>query len=163
MNLLLSIDRNWNIGYQGDLLLRIPEDMRYFKALTVENIVIMGRKTFESLPGSRPLSYRTNIVLSSTMDSQREDIVVVKSVEELFQQVEKYDSGKVFVIGGEAIFRQLLPYCDTAYITKIDHEFPADTSMPNLDQDPAWKMTKEYESRIYQGISYRFTVYNRTI
>ena len=162
MKMLFSADYNWAIGNQGDLLLRIPEDMRYFKQLTTGNIIVMGRKTFESLPGSRPLPDRINIVLSATLDPHRDDIKVCDSLASLLDFLGEYKSEDIYIIGGAGLFELMLPYCDTALVTKIDHQFAADTHMTNLDQDPDWEMVQEGEPRQHQDISYRFTVYKRT-
>jgi dihydrofolate reductase len=86
---------------------------------------------------------------------------VVHSVEELLAELEKYPSEDVYIIGGESIYQQMLPYCDTAHVTQIDHEYQADAFFPNLDKDPAWEMTAEGEEETYFDLEYRFVRYNR--
>lgn len=161
MKMLVSADNNWAIGRQGDLLLRIPEDMRYFKQLTIGKVIVMGRKTFDSLPGGRPLQGRSNVVLSATLDPGRDDIMVCNSLEKLLALLQGWDSDDVYIIGGAGLFALMLPYCDTALVTRIDHEFAADTVMTNLDLDPDWQLTEESGTRWHQDIPYRFTVYRR--
>lgn len=161
MNLLFSADRNWAIGNRGDLLVRISDDMRYFKRLTTGNVVVMGRKTFDSLPGRKPLPGRTNIVLSTTLDPARDDIIVAGSPATLLKLLEGFDSARVFIIGGAGLFNLMLPYCDTAYITRIDHQFAADTFISDFDADRSWELAEEGPEHRQGDLSYRFTVYRR--
>ena len=120
----------------------------------------MGRKTLESFPQGQPLKNRVNIVISRKPDYQVKGAVVVHSVEEAVEESKKYE-GEVFVIGGESIYRAMLPYCDTALVTKIDHAFDADTYFPSLDQDDEWQMTKISEEQTCFDLEYYFTVYER--
>ena len=124
------------------------------------NVVIMGRKTLESFPQGQPLKNRVNIVISRKPDYQVKGAVVVHSVEEAVEESKKYE-GEVFVIGGESIYRAMLPYCDTALVTKINHAFDADTYFPSLDQDDEWQMTKISEEQTCFDLEYYFTVYER--
>ena len=89
------------------------------------------------------------------------DTVIVHTIEEMLDELKKYDSEDIFVIGGESIYRQLLPYCTKAYITKIDHAYDADTYFPNLDEDPEWEMTKISDEQTYFDLEYVFTIYER--
>ena len=120
----------------------------------------MGRKTLESFPQGQPLKNRVNIVISRKPDYQVKGAVVVHSVEEAVEESKKYE-GEVFVIGGESIYRAMLPYCDTALVTKIDHAFDADTYFPSLDQDDEWQMIKISEEQTCFDLEYYFTVYER--
>ena len=140
MNLIVAVDKNWAIGMDNKLLVSIPQDMKFFRETTKGNIVVMGRKTLESFPQGQPLQKRVNIVISSNPDYQVKGAVVVQSVEEALEECKKYE-GEVYVIGGESIYRAMLPYCDTALVTKIDHAYAADTYFPNLDEDPEWELT----------------------
>lgn len=159
MNIIVSVDQNWGIGYKGNLLQRIPEDMKQFKEKTLGKVVVMGRRTFESLPNRKSLVNRTNIVLTRDMNYSLEDAIICHSLEELFK-VTKYCSREdIFVIGGEAIYNMFLPYCSKAYITKINNEYPADTFFPNLDEEKDWKFVEESEERRYQDIIFKYTVY----
>lgn len=121
----------------------------------------MGRKTLESFPNGLPLKNRTNIVLTTNIEYQVKDAVFVHSEEELLEELKKYDSDEIFVIGGESIYKQLLPHCDTAYITRIDHIFQADTYFPDLDADGDWELTEESEEQTCFDLEYRFTKYRR--
>lgn len=140
MNLIAAVDRNWAIGRNGKLLVSIPQDMAYFRQMTTGKVVIMGRKTLESFPKKKPLRNRAeNIVITRQTDYQAEGATVVHSVEEALNAAARYDTRDVFVIGGGEVYRSLLPYCDTAYITKIDFAYDADTRLPDLDHDPEWE------------------------
>lgn len=161
MNLIAAADRNWAIGNKGRLLAKIPEDMQFFREKTVGGAVIMGRKTLESLPGERPLPDRTNIVLTRKKDYGREGILVVHSIEEAWELAEECSSQNVYVIGGGSIYQQLLPFCDTAYITRLSYAYEADTYFPPLGQMPEWHIIWESPKRIYQGLEYQFTTYER--
>lgn len=160
MKLFVAVDKNWAIGKNNKLMWSIPADMKFFRETTQGNVVIMGRKTLESFPQGQPLKNRVNIVISRKLDYQVKGAVVVHSVEEAVEESKKYE-GEVFVIGGESIYRAMLPYCDTALVTKIDHAFDADTYFPSLDQDDEWQMTKISEEQTCFDLEYYFTVYER--
>ena len=147
MNLIVAVDSNWAIGKENKLLVSIPQDMKFFRETTNGKVVAMGRKTLESFPGGQPLKNRVN--------------VVVHSVEEMVEELKKYDSEDIYVIGGESIYRQLLPYCTKAYVTKIDHAYDADTYFPDLDADPEWEMTKISDEQTYFDLEYVFAIYER--
>ena len=161
MNLIVAVDKNWAIGMGNKLLVSIPQDMKFFRETTQGKVVAMGRKTLESFPGGQPLKNRVNIVLTSDKKYQVKGTVVVHSIEEMVEELTKYDEEDIFGIGGESIYRQLLPYCKKAYITKIDHAYQADTFFPNLDQDPQWQMTKISDEQTYFDLEYVFTIYER--
>jgi dihydrofolate reductase len=137
MNIIVAVDQNWAIGYKNNLLCHLPSDLKHFKETTLNKTVIMGRKTLESLPNGQPLNNRRNIVLSNTL-TRNHDMTVVNSMSELKQAICQTDSEDLFVIGGEKVYRLLLPFCHFAYITKIDRAFKADTFFPNLDFDINW-------------------------
>ncbi|WP_346708167.1 dihydrofolate reductase [Massilistercora timonensis] len=162
MNLIVNVDKNWAIGLGSKLLVRIPQDMKYFRSMTTGHVVVMGRKTLESFPESKPLPNRVNIVLTRDQGYQAPGAVVVHSMEELKEELEKYSGEEIFVIGGGQIYRELLPLCDKAYVTKVDRAFDADVYFPDLDQDPQWKMTKVSEEQTYFDLEYVFAVYERT-
>lgn len=161
MKAILSADRNWGIGYQNRLLVRIPSDMKFFRQTTIGKVVVLGRKTLESFPNGLPLKDRTNIVLTKNLDYSVKDAVIVHTEEELFEELKKYNTDDVYVIGGESIYRMLLPYCDTVYVTKIDHAFQADTFFPNLDEMEEWEMTEEGEEQTCFDLEFAFTKYER--
>ena len=128
--------------------------MVYFKKITTNKVVVMGRKTLESLPGGKPLKNRTNIVLSS---KPIEGVITCNCVESLLQVLSTYNSSDIFIIGGASIYSQLIKYCDIAYITKINKNFQADTFFPKLNSE--WKELKRSETKEYNGIPYEFIVY----
>lgn len=161
MNLIVAVDKNWAIGKENKLLVSIPADMKFFRETTTKKVVVMGRKTLESFPGGRPLKNRINIVLTSDPSYQVKDAVVMHSVEELLQELKQYKEEDIFVIGGESIYRQLLPYCSLAHVTKIDHAYEADTYFPNLDEMEDWEVTGESEEQTYFDLEYTFTRYER--
>ena len=161
MKLIASADKNWGIGFKNKLLVSIPTDMKFFRQTTTGKIVVMGRKTLESFPNGLPLKNRTNIVLTGNKDYRVKDAVIVHTLEELQEELKRYQSDDIYVIGGERIYRQLLPLCDTAYITRIDHAFQADTFLPNLDELEEWKMTEEGEEQTCFDLEFRFTKYER--
>lgn len=160
MNIIVAADKNWAIGKDNKLLVSIPADMKFFRETTKGNIVVMGRKTLESFPQGQPLQKRVNIVISKNPNYQVKGAVVVHSVEEAIEECKKYD-GEVYVIGGESIYRSMLPYCDTVLVTKIDHAYAADTYFPNLDEDAEWELTGETEEQTYFDLEYVFTKYER--
>ena len=118
MQAIVAADNNWGIGYQNRLLVSIPSDMKFFRQKTTGNVVVMGRKTLESFPNGLPLKNRVNIVLTKNKNYQVKDAVIVHSEEELLEELKKYPSEKIYVIGGESIYKMMLPYCDTIYVTK---------------------------------------------
>ena len=161
MNLIAAVDENWAIGNKDDLLVRIPADHKAFRQETTGKIVVLGHKTIETFPQGLPLKNRTNIILSTNKNYQVKDALVVHGLEELFACLKDYDTKDVYVIGGESVYRQLLPYCDTAHITKIDHAYEADAYFPNLDKLPEWDITADSEEQTYFDITYHFLKYER--
>ncbi len=162
MNLIVAVDENWAIGNKNDLLIRIPADHKMFRQETTGKVVVLGRKTLETFPQGLPLKNRTNIILSANPSYQVKDAVVVHSLEELLKELEKYNTEDIYIIGGESIYRQMLPYCDVAHVTKIDYAYTADAYFPNLDQMPEWEITADSEEQTYFDITYHFVRYERT-
>lgn len=162
LGLIACVDKNWAIGYQNDLLFHIREDMRRFTSMTTGNIVVMGRKTLESLPNSRPLCNRTNIVLTSKA-IDLDGILVAHSIAEILNLVSTYHS-MAYVIGGGQLYRAMLPYCSFAEITKVEDASPvADCWLPSLHDNPEWCISnesKDFWSSEYHT-SYRFIRYDR--
>lgn len=161
MKAILAADKNWGIGYNNHLLVSLPSDMKFFRQTTTGKVVVMGRKTLESFPNGMPLKNRTNIVLSGNQNYQVKDAVVVHSEDELMEELEKYDTDDIFVIGGESVYRMMLPHCDTVYVTKIDRAFQADTFFPDLDEMDEWVMTEESEEQTCFDLEFCFTKYER--
>ena len=160
MNLIVAVDKNWAIGKNNRLMWSIPADMKFFRETTRGNVVIMGRKTLESFPQGQPIKNRVNIVITRNPGYKVKGAVVVHSVEEAVEEARKYE-GEIYVIGGESIYREMLSLCDTAFVTKIDHAYDADTYFPNLDQDEEWRMTKISEEQTCFDLEYYFTVYEK--
>lgn len=159
MNLIVAVDKNWAIGKDGQLLVSIPEDMKLFRSETMGKVVVMGRKTLESFPGGNPLKNRTNIVITTNKSYQKEGVIVCHSIEDALCELKKYESDDIYVIGGETIYRQFLPYCSVAHVTKIDYEYEADTFFPNLDEDANWSETDSSEEKTYFDLEYYFKKY----
>jgi Dihydrofolate reductase len=163
MNIIVAVDKKWAIGKDNKLLVSIPQDMKYFRETTKNKVVAMGRKTLESFPGEKPLPNRTNIVLTKDRSYKKEGTIIVHSIEEMLKKLEEYDTKDVYVIGGAMVYEKLLPYCTTAYITKIDHVYDADTYFPNLDNNTEWKLTKISEEQTYFDLEYVFTIYEKVV
>lgn len=161
MKAILSADKNWGIGYQNKLLARIPSDMKFFREKTTGKVVVMGRKTLESFPNGLPLKNRINIVLTGNANYQVKDAIIVHTQEELLKELEKYNDDDIFIIGGESVYRMMLPYCDTVYVTKFDRVYQADTFFPDLDKMDEWVMTEEGEEQTCFDLEFTFTKYER--
>ncbi|HIS30964.1 MAG TPA: dihydrofolate reductase [Candidatus Limivivens intestinipullorum] len=161
MNMIVNVDKNWGIGLNNKLLVSIPADMKFFRQTTTGNVVVMGRKTLESFPNGLPLKNRRNIVLTRDPEYKVKDAEIVHSREELMELLKDCDSSRVYVIGGESVYRMLLPDCDTVHVTKVDHAFEADTFFPNLDEMPEWKITADSEEQTYFDLEYTFLKYER--
>lgn len=134
------------IGYENKLLEKIPGDLKRFRELTYDCIVVMGKNTFLSLPNKQPLKDRINIVISSTLDTQHENLIICRSLEDFIHYISRF----VFVIGGESIYRQLLPYCQEAYVTKINNTYEADRFFPNLDDLSNWELVYKDKEKRYK-------------
>jgi dihydrofolate reductase len=111
MNLIVAVDKNWAIGYKNDLLVSIPDDMKYFREHTTGKVCIMGKNTLESFPGGRPLKNRVNIVIALEKSYKVDGATVVYSIEEALEEAKKYNTEDVYVIGGGSIYKQMLQYC----------------------------------------------------
>ena len=161
MKCILSADQNWGIGKNNDLLVSIPSDMKQFREKTQGNVVIMGRKTLESFPNGLPLKNRVNIVLTKNGKDSGNGEIIVRSVEEAIKEAAKYPEKEVYVIGGGSVYEQFLPYVDTAYVTKIDKAFDADTFFPNLDKNPEWEIAEESEEQTCFDLIFTYVTYVR--
>ncbi len=161
MKTIVNVDRNWGIGIGDKLLNHIPADMKFFKEKTTGNVVVMGKTTFLTFPGQKALPNRVNIVLTTDPEWFAENVIVCHSLGELFEQLERYDTNTVYVIGGSKVYEQLLPYCDTAYVTKVETEKEADRFFPNLDETEGWSITDNGEELDHNGVKFRFTKYTK--
>lgn len=163
MNMIVAVDNRWAIGRKNNLLVRIPNDQKQFREETMGKVVVLGRKTLDTFPGKQPLPGRTNIILSGRRDFQVKNAQVVHSLEELLTELKRYREEDIYVIGGESVYRQMLPYCRTVHVTKIDHTYEADSYFPNLDREEGWKITGDSEEQTYFDIAYYFLRYERSI
>ena len=161
MNLIVAVDKNWAIGKENKLLVSIPQDMKFFRETTIGKVVVMGRKTLESFPGGQPLKQRTNIVLTTDKSYSVKDAIVVHTMDELLEELKKYNDEDIYVIGGESIYRQMLPHCNLAHVTKIHHAYEADTYFPNLDEKDEWVVTGVSDEQTYFNLEYEFVRYER--
>lgn len=157
MKAIVAVDEKWGIGRNNDLLFSIPEDMKFFRATTLGKVVVMGSNTLKSFPNGNPLKNRTNVVLSSKIE--RDDCIVVKSLEALLEEIKKYPSGDVYVIGGATLYKTLLPYCDEALVTKIKADGNAEVFFPNLDEMNEWELNEQSQEIESNGKKIIFTKY----
>lgn len=161
MKTIVNVDKNWGIGLGDKLINHIPADMKFFKEKTTGNVVVMGKTTFLTFPGQKALPNRVNIVLTTDREWSAENVIVCHSLDELFEQLERYDTNTVYVIGGAKVYEQLLPYCDTAYVTKVETEKEADRFFPDLDETDGWKITDSGETLEHNDVKFRFTTYRK--
>lgn len=161
MNVIAAVDSKWGIGNKRQLLVKIPADQKLFRQETTGKVIILGHRTLETFPQGMPLAGRTNIILSRDPDFKVKGADVVHSIEELMEELKAYDSRDVYVVGGESIYQQLLPYCDTAHLTMIDHIYETDAHFPNLETDEEWVQTGESDEQTYFDLAYTFVKYER--
>ena len=168
MKLIVAVDNEWGIGNKGELLARVRADLKYFQSLTKENIVILGSKTLATFPGGNVLKNRTNIVLSRNTEYNPEGAIMARSLEEVLDIIKNYNTDNVFVIGGSQIYSMLLPYCDTAYVTKFQKSFEKDAFFPNLDNSDQWVLAETGEEQFTNpetdtepNMAFRFCIYKR--
>lgn len=159
MNLIVAADKNWAIGRNQELLVRIPADMKNFAAMTTGHVIVMGRKTLESFPNGLPLPKRDNIVLTHQKDYDGHGAIIVNTLEELAEKLTAYNDDEIFIVGGESIYTMMLPYCKNAYVTKLDYAYQADTWMPNLDQNDDWELKEISDEQTCFDLIYYFTRY----
>ena len=157
MQAIVAVSQSWGIGKGGDLLFRLPSDLRRFKAMTTGHTVIMGRKTLDSLPGGKGLPHRRNLVLSRQSDFAPDRAEVIHSVEDILKTAED----DAVVIGGQQVYEQLLPYCTRVHITKVLSDPEADAFFPDLDKLPGWKVASAGEMLTENGLSFQYVEYIR--
>lgn len=158
MKAILHADKEWGIGKKNGLMFSIPADMKFFRETTTGNVVVMGSNTLKSFPGGNPLKNRINIVLYPDGEN-RDDCLIVHSLDELFAEIKKYDEDKVFVIGGAMMYKTLLPYCTEVLVTKVDAVGGADAYFENLDENPNFKLVYQSEPVETNGYTVYFTTY----
>ncbi|MEG0291893.1 MAG: dihydrofolate reductase [Anaerovoracaceae bacterium] len=161
MNAIVVVDKNWNIGRDGDLLVHLPGDLKYYKEKTLGKTILIGRKTLESFPGAKPLPGRTNIVLTGNPEYKNDQCVLCCGMESLAKELTKYKDDEIYVSGGEMIYDIFLDKCETVYVTKIFEEYPADKSFKNLDEDKNYEVTWVSDVKEEKGIRYQFVKYER--
>ena len=158
MELIVAVYDDWGIGADGTQPVALSADRKFFREITKGACVIVGRKTLADFPGGKPLPNRVNVVISRNC-GPIEGVTVCRSPEEAAELTKQYL--RVMVIGGGSIYRQMLPYCDTAYITKVHTTVPCDTYFPNLDKDPQWDLAQVLLSGQEDGIGYEMCLYKR--
>jgi len=161
MNAIVAVDKNWAIGYKGKLLVSIPNDMKMFREETSGKVVVLGRKTLATFPNGLPLKNRTNIILTKDEKFSAGDAIVVHSIEELLEELKNYPTEDVYIIGGDSVYKQMLPYVDVCHVTKIEHAYEADTFFPNLEKKEEWQLVKETEEMTYFDLEYTFQMWKR--
>lgn len=161
MNVMVAADQNWAIGKDGDLLVSIPANMKMFREETAGKVVVLGKKTLAMFPNGLPLKDRTNIVLSKSKNFAVKGATIVHSLEELLEELKKYPSEDIYCIGGASVYEQLLPYCDTVHLTKIDFAYEANSYFPNLDATGEWEIAAESDEHTYFNLEYTFVKYKR--
>lgn len=163
---IVAVDNNWGIGFNGDLLEHIPEDLKYFKELTSGYTVVMGRKTWDSLP-KRPLPNRYNYIITHNPPEMPAinvigHLSVCMTMEYLKEKILTQDDRETFIIGGGQIYKELLPYCDRVYVTKIfKNHLDVDTYFPNLDEMDDWTPIARSSIHNYKDLTYQFWQYDR--
>ena len=160
---IVAVDNNWGIGYNNDLLMKIPKDLNHFKKITDKHVIIMGSNTWDSLP-IKPLPNRVNVVITRKPYEDFKDcdgIVIFTSLDDVKEYLNNLDIfSDAFIIGGEFIYKELLPYCDLVYLTKINKSFEnVDKYFPTLDD--SWISTRIGEEEWYDGVSYQFYLYKK--
>ena len=156
---IVAVNNDWGIGYNGDLLEHIPEDLKYFKTLTIDHVVVMGQNTWDSLP-KKPLPNRLNIVITHN-ERHFDEMTAFIDLNEAIIRLKTADD-ECFIIGGGSIYKQLLPFCDRVYVTKIykSHE-QVDTYFPNLDELDDWAPASCGPIQTYKDLTYQFWQYDR--
>ena len=158
MKEIVAVDKNWGIGKKNGLLFELPLDMKFFRETTLNKVVVMGSNTLKSFPNGKPLKNRTNIVLFPGGE-KRDDCIVVDSLDELKEELKKYKTDDVFIIGGAMFYRTMLEYCTEALITKVDADGKAEVFFENLDEKGEWKCVSKSETFETNGYNITFTVY----
>ena len=154
---IVHADRKWGIGKNNDMMFSLPKDMKFFRETTSGHVVVMGGNTLRSFPNQKPLKNRTNIVVSR--GHVCDECVMVRDMDALKAEMKKRKNEDIFVIGGGAIYRELLPYCEEALITKVDADGGAEVFFPNLDENENFECVYESEPIEDNGYTIRFTTY----
>ena len=158
MNLIVAVSENYGIGKDDKLLFNLPRDLQYFKEKTLNKVVVMGRRTFDSLP-FKPLKNRVNIVVTTDPSFFCEGVIVVHSFEELFKKLESYNDDDVFLIGGSSIYNKLMERCRLAYITKVHKSVEADSFINNVERLPNWQEIESSDVLTENSLDFEFKVF----
>lgn len=158
MKAIVAVDKKWGIGKNNDLLFSLPEDMKFFRETTSNKVVCMGYNTLLSFPGSKPLKNRVNIVLAPD-GVERDDCIIVHTLEELSKTLKNYDTNDTFVIGGAMFYRTMVDYCSEVYVTKVDADGEATVFYPNLDEKENFSLVYVSDPIDSNGLTIRFTTY----
>lgn len=158
MNFIVAVTNDYAIGKNNNLLFHLPTDLKYFKQTTINKVVVMGERTYHSLP-KRPLPNRINIVLSDNPQFYDDNIVIVNNLNQLFDELKKYNPDDVFVTGGASVYNLLMDYCTKAYITKIDMVVPADTYIKNIEKMQNWKLVSQSETKTENDLDFKFLIF----
>ena len=161
MKAIVAVDKKWGIGKKNDLLFSLPADMKFFRATTLNKVVVMGSNTLKSFPGGNPLKNRTNVVLYPGGE-KREDCVIVESLEELSAELKKYNPDDVFIVGGAMFYKTMLPYCSEVLVTKVDADGGAEVFYENLDALDNWSCVYESQTEETNGYNIKFTTYKNS-
>lgn len=161
MNLIVAADKHWAIGKDGHVLVTIPADQQMLMRETAGKVVVMGRRTLESLPGGQPLGSRTNLILTRDAGCKARGARICHSLDEALEMLSAYDPDDIYVIGGQSIYEQFLPYVDTVHVTRIDYTYDADTFFHNMEQDEDWSMVEEGDEQTYFDLCYTFQKFQR--
>lgn len=162
MNLIVAVSENYGIGKDNDLLFSLPTDLKYFKEKTLNKVVVMGRRTFDSLP-FKPLKNRVNIVVTTDKTFFCDGVIVVHSFEELFEKLKEYNDDDIFLIGGSSIYNKLIEKCRLAYITKVQKTVEADTFLTNIEQKENWKEISSSDVLTENDLNFQFKVFENQV
>ncbi len=161
MKLIVACDKEYSIGKDGELLTYLPKDLKRFKSITMGNIMIMGRKTIDSLPGGRLLPQRETWILTRDTSYVKEGARIFHSIESIrsYTKENQIDTSSIFICGGSEIYQLFLPYCTEAYITQIEHVFDADVKIPNIGSLPGWYLTFRSDAQWHHDLEYYYLNY----
>lgn len=158
MELIVAVYEDWGIGRDGTQPVALSADRKFFRETTRGAMVIVGRRTIEDFPGKKPLPGRVNVALTRSQ-GEIPGFTVCHSPEEAAELAKT--AQRAMVIGGGSIYRQMLPLCDTAYVTKVHCKPESDTYFPNLDEDPQWELEQILQSGTEDGVDYQMCLYRR--
>lgn len=161
MKAIVAVDKKWGIGKKNGLLFDIPEDMSFFRKTTLGKVVVMGSNTLKSFPNGKPLKNRINIVLFPGGEN-RDDCIVVQSLEELSVELKKYNPDDVYIIGGAMFYKTMLPYCSEVLVTKVDADGDAEVFYENLEKKPEWTCVESTGIIQTEKYQIRFTIYRNS-